>query len=325
MNVPGIDLSADPAELVRLSRILEEGWARGRERGAIAYDPGDIEPFVSGAFRYHFLPGRESRPRSLAANAKGGLRRPHAPCPFDPPEFLIEREVARASGTAGAYHLSLNKFPVVPLHYLAIRPATDPPATLPQRIVGAGELEDMLRLAALLGPPWRLFFNSNAGADGSRSGSSVNHWHFQLFPDAWSVAARAPAVEREAGGVETGRIPDWSAHHRLYRSRDAAALARALWGDLEAIDREDIAYNIEVFPPADGRLVVLLFPRAPVPDLHLPWGDVIRGDFGGFELTGSVVVPTARAFDWVRAHPDEAAALMVERMRDGTTARLFRY
>ncbi len=301
-----------------LPPLLEEGWSAGLAGGAISYDPDEVEPLVLPPFTFHHLPGRESRPRSAIRGPIDGLRRPHSPCPFDVPEFLEKREVLRARGAGRLYHVALNKYPVRRLHYLAIRPAGDPPATLPQRLIGAGEIEDMLRLAASLGHPWRLFFNSNRGADGSRSGSSVNHWHFQVFPDESIILARAPRIEGASGGVEIGRIPDWPARHRLYRSRDGAALAEAVWGDVARIDALDRAYNLEVAPRAEGDLVAALFPRAPTADLELPGAGTLSGDFGGFELSGSVVVPSRPIFEWVQSHPEESAALVRERMRAGT-------
>ena len=63
----------------------------------------------------------------------------------------------------------------------------------------------------------------------------------------------------------------------------------------------------------------MFFPRAPVEDLKPPSGGTLGGDFGGFELSGSVVVPNREVFDWVRAHPGESVAFILERMRSGTT------
>ena len=87
---------------------------------------------------------------------------------------------------------------------------------------------------------------------------------------------------------------------------------------LDGINRLDIAYNLEISPREDGRLVVALFPRAPSAELALPGGGSLSADFGGFELTGGVVVPNRRLFEWVRSRPGESAALIRERMRAGT-------
>ena len=320
MTVPSFDLSPVERGPDRaLSPLLVEGWNRGLKQGTIAYDPEEIEPLAVPPFHFHLLPGRESRPRSpVTGGAPVGLRRPHLPCPFDAPGFLDEREVLRARREDRRYHLVLNKYPVRRIHYLAVRPGGDPPPTLTQCLLGAGEIEDMLRLGARLGHPWRLFFNSNSGADGSRSGSSVNHWHFQIFLGDQSVLARPARIDGAAGGVEIGRIPDWPAHHRLYRARDGAALAAALWRDVAEINRLDIAYNLEISPREDGRLACALFPRAPTRELELPGGGSLSADFGGFELTGGVVVPDRRLFEWVRTRPEESAALIRERIRTGT-------
>jgi len=289
-------------------------------RGAIAYSPGEAEVLTFPPFRFYFLPGREARPRDPNARAgPPGLHRPHRPCPFDADDFLAEREVLRVARGGRSYHIALNRFPVLKLHHLAIRPSSEAEVTLPQRLGGAEEIEDMLRLAALLGPPYRLFFNSNQGADGSRSGSSVNHWHFQIFPSDFGAVWRATRTTSGAGPVERGAISDWPARHRLYRSRDGEALATALWADVRAVVALDRAYNVEILALGEGDLLALLFPRSPVGDLSLPDGNVLSGDFGGFELTGGVVVPGRSIFQWVQSHPREAVRRMIERIREGTS------
>src|SRR5207249_2840250 len=123
------------------------------------------------------------------------------------------------------------------------------------------------------------------GADGSRSGSSVNHWHFQLFPTEWGVASMPARFESKGGPVSIGAIAGWPAHHRLYVSSDAKALGDAVWRDLRRVDELDRAYNLEVLACPEGDVEALLFPRAPVPDLVLPSGGSLPGDFGGFELS----------------------------------------
>jgi hypothetical protein len=302
----------------RLPLLFQEGFGLGLARKTISYDPAGVETLEVPPLCFHFLPGREGRPRTAPLPGESGLGRPHRACPFDSEEFLAEREVLRVSRGSRSYHLAFNKYPVLPLHYLAIRPAYEPPETLPQRLFGAEEIEDMLRLASLLGSPYRLFFNSNRGSDGSRSGSSVNHWHFQIFPAKKSVAERAPLVTPSPDGVERTMIPGWPAHHRFYRSADGGALSRTLWADVSRVGARDIAYNLEVAAGEGGRVAAVLFPRAPVEDLLLAEGRTLPGDFGGFELSGAVVVPTREAFQWITAHPGQAVALVLDRLRQGT-------
>jgi hypothetical protein len=55
-----------------------------------------------------------------------------------------------------------------------------------------------------------------------------------------------------------------------------------------------------------------------VADRTVPGIGVISGDFGGFELSGNVVVPARMLFDWVRAHPAQAVEMVAARMRAGT-------
>jgi hypothetical protein len=318
MKVPLIDLPTLRGAARDVAALLEDGWAGGLRRGAIAYDPAEVETFSAPPFDFLLLPGRETRPRPPAHEVQGGLRRPHAACPFDEREFLDEREVVRAVRLGRAYHVALNKFPVLPLHYLAIRPINCPPETLPQRLCDEREIEDMILLAGVLGPPYRFFFNSNRGGDGSTSGSSVNHWHFQIFPTDHGIILRPPRIQAVEQGVEVGEIPDWPARHRLYRSRDTAALARAIWRDLASIDARDAAYNLEIGPGADALFTALLFPRAPVGGQAIPGIGTLSGDFGGFELSGNVVVSVRKLFDWVRAHPARAVGMVTARMRAGT-------
>src|SRR6266511_1262811 len=205
-SVPWFDLASSAAAADRrLPSLLEEGWARGRARGALSYDPEGIEVLEIPPLSFYFLPGREARPRSApGADEPHRLARPHRPCPFDEPAFLEEREVVRARHRSRVYHLALNKYPVLRLHYLAIRPASEPPPLLPQRLTGPEEIEDLLRLADHLGPPYRLFFNSNRGADGSSSGSSVNHWHFREAGKDLEVVNRPPRIASRSGEVEYG-------------------------------------------------------------------------------------------------------------------------
>src|SRR5262245_49974311 len=244
--VPVIDLAAArTAAEPSLPSMLEQGWQWGRASGSLAYDPEEIETLAVPPLTFYHLPGREARPRAAPeAGERLHLGRPHRPCPFDSPEFLEEREVVRLRHRERIYHLALNKFPVLPLHYLAVRPAWEPAERLPQRLTGPDEIEDLLRLAALLGPPYRLFFNSNRGGDGANSDSSVNHWHFQIFPSVSEVVNRAPQISARSGEVEQGSLPDWPARHRLYRSADPQPLAEAVWAAVSKIDALDVAYNL---------------------------------------------------------------------------------
>jgi len=320
MTVARLDLTpAGTGPDPRLRSALEAGWKSGLDRGVLAYDPLEVEVFEVPPLRFYCLPGRETRPRIAPPLGEShSLRRPHTACPFDGGEFIKRREVLRARRGNRLYHLTINKFPVMPLHFLAVRPADDPAESLPQRLQGPGEIEDMMLLAERLGPPYHFFFNSNQGADGSRSGSSVNHWHFQIFPDERLVTRRPPEILGREGGVETGRIADWPACHRLRISKDAQALAEEVWKDVQRVDAADRAYNLQLTPWKEGDLLAVLFPRAPVGDEILPGGLTVSGDFGGFELTGGVALSSREVFGWVKAHPGEAKALIFERMARST-------
>jgi hypothetical protein len=195
---------------------------------------------------------------------------------------------------------------------------------LPQRIHGPEEIEDSLLLLAALGPPWRFYFNSNRGSDDSRSGSSVNHWHFQLFP--FPASYESPLLERPATvlrkeeGLSIGRVESWPASHLFIEgeTRLAGAAAEILWRWLEAPHERRSAYNIEEAPLGGGRFRMFLFPRRYAPEALVPGAGALAADFGGWELSGDIVIPTREILERVRAHPEEALRITEERLRATT-------
>jgi hypothetical protein len=309
-------LAIDGRRDARVAAALDAGWARVAERGGIDYEPSAVEELRCPPFRFLHLPGRLRRPGASVAPPRG-LLRPHAPCPFDGPAVYALREVLRFRRAERTYHLIANRFPVRPLHFLAVRSADAPADLLPQCLLGPEEIEDALLIARAVGPPYRFFFNSNTGADGSDSGSSVNHWHFQLFPDRGDLLEGSPA-----GALETaGSIPGWDVPHRLHASADAGALARRVWADVERVIALDVAFTVIVRPCDDDRLAAAFVARAPVEPIAPPGVEgagALPARFGGFELTGSVVVHERPLFEWARKHPRQAAALARERLRRGT-------
>jgi len=113
---------------------------------------------------------------------------------------------------------------------------------------------------------------------------------------------------------------------RLYIDReggvtidDCSKVSRQMSAMLDVEDFIPHAYNLEVSPRETGDLVVILFPRAPIADIRIPSIGTLPGNFGGYELSGSVVVPGKEIFDWIRNHPQEAVDLTLERLRAGTT------
>jgi hypothetical protein len=316
-----------------LLRLLEAGWRKGLSSRLIHYDPGAAEVLSLARFRYHYLPGRQSRPGSWCPpGPEDTLSRPHAPCPFDGAEFVARRELARLERAGRAYHLVANRYPVTPLHFLAVRSAAAPPELLPQRLHGPEEVEDLLLTIAAIGPPYRAYFNSNRGANGSQSGSSVNHWHFQLFPhprgrssfDEEEIVARREAGEEPPPVASVFEAPSWPARHAILEAGGAerfAALTAALWMRLEAIHSLDAAYNLEVSLLPDGRLRAILFLRSPPPrDIAVPGLGSLSPNFGGWELTGDIVIPDGAMLRWIEAHPQAAEELTADRLREATRA-----
>lgn len=222
------------------------------------------------------------------------------------------------------YHLTWNRYPVTPLHFLVVRERSAAPETLPQCIHGARELEDMLLVLGMLGPPYRAYFNSNSGTDGSRSGSSVNHWHFQLFPfprefDSPLLREGPDELDRTVG-LKVGRYPEWPARHLFVDGalEDIPSAALCLWERLRRIHELDAAYNIEVATMGPRKFRAFLFPRRPVPPLAVPGIGELDWTPGGWELSGDIVVAKEELFDWVRRHPSQALRLTRERLRQST-------
>ncbi len=324
------ELPQSPSASVRRSQFrnaLDVGWekARANARSAegLEYDPADSRVVVRGAFRYRYLPGRAARPRSRARGQPGDLFLEHSACAFDEDDFL-RRIFLTVERRGRAYGLTANRYPVVSRHFLIARDRGANEAELSQRLYGPDELADMILLLVAIGPPLRFFFNSNPASDGSVSGSSVNHWHFQCFAE--DVGASGPifddtsAAVTIAPGVTAGRVPDWRAHHAFVdgdaRSVDAAA--RALWSLVDSVHEIGAAYNVEIAARKDATFRALVFPRAPAADRTLPTGGLLRASFGGCELTGDLVIDDVKAFDWIAENAQAADTLTEVRYEETT-------
>lgn len=292
----------------------------------VAYDPAAAEKVIAPPYRYHYLPERATRPgaRKDPRAPPEGIRRPHSPCPFDGEDFVEEREVFLAHRGGREVHLICNRYPVTPHHHLAVRTAAAPPSTLPQHIHAPEEIEDFLLFLGMLGEPYRSYFNSNRGADGSQSGSSVNHWHYQLFPypkEASSPLLSMPATPlRDEGPLTIGRIAGWPASHLFLEggADGIEAAACVLWRWLQPVHERSSAYNIEAVALRGGRFRAFLFPRRPAPDAEVPGAGTLSADFGGWECSGDIVIPTREILEWVRARPEDALRLTEKRLRETT-------
>lgn len=319
-------MSMAPTELSlehdrELGARIEERWNEIFARGEVAYDPADARVFRFRQFLYHYIPGRSSRPGANVALSPLGLKRPHTPGPFDDIPALEAREVLHPRRESRDYFLIANKFPVKRLHLLLVRDPREDAATLPQRLFGPAEIEDALRLARGLGPEYRSFFNSNSGADGSSSGSTVNHWHFQILPHGGGAFEQLFLEHRGPAplGPEAGRLPAWEIPHVLHHGTDLPALATAIWPAVERVTELGCAYNLEIAVGGpDGHTAVALFARAPLPPTTIPGFGEFSNRYGGWELSGDVVIYDEDVFDWICEHPEEADALAWRRLRDGT-------
>jgi len=330
---PVFALEARPSDTI--VPVLRSGWdgalpkatpdGNSKEWG-VSYDPAEVAIVRNPPFQFHSLPQRLQRPRvgSGTTPFPGCLRRPHEPCPFDSEDFLTRREVARLERGQRIYALVCNRFPVAAVHFLAIRHPGADADSLPQYIREAEDLEDLLRLVGLLGPPWRCYFNSNLGSDGSSSGSSVNHWHLQFFPyfenSPSTLLTDGVKIEREVGGVRWGQVNGWAAHHCFLEGgrREIEAAAAGLWESIAVLNERGSAYNLEGVALEHGRFRLFLFPRRAAPPVAFGDAGELGCDMGGCELGGHFIIPNPTVFDWIRAHPKEALELSRKRLREST-------
>lgn len=310
----------------RFLSALATGWDRILAQGGIAYDPVHALCFEEEGWRFHHVPGRSRRPVADGLTAEAyGVARAHTPCPFEGPELLKVREILRFQRQGRTYHLIANKFPVKRLHFLGVRSSAAPQDLLPQCLFGAQEIEDLLLLCRGLGPPLHFFFNSNSGSDGSCSGSTVNHWHVQIFPHQqgamnlfFDELDRHPGRFPRKTQLFKGRMPGWEYPHRLYRSSRPELVAEPLWADARRAVSLDIAFNVEMAAEEGEAVTAAFFARAPVPPIRIEGAGELSNRFGGWELTGEVVVYDRPVYDWLAERPKEAVKIARERLRAGT-------
>jgi len=310
-----------------LGRTLDAAWRHGLKSGLVAYDPagGEVAIVEQPPYRYHYLPSRATRPGAHKRDAPPpeGLRLPHVACPFDDPSFVGEREVVRLERSGRVYHLVANRYPVTPFHFLPVRSADAPPGELTQHVHAPHEIEDLLLILAMTGPPYHVYFNSNRGRDDSQSGSSVNHWHGQLFPlkgDAGGLFRASARLLRFEEGLEVGRIDPWPAHHVLVDGRpdEFTAIAEVIWREVSALNEVNSAYNLEAAFTHGDRIRAFLFPRRPAPAATVPGAGPLSSNFGGWELTGDIVIPTREILEWIAGNPRAAHELTTRRLQETT-------
>ena len=308
-----------------LGRFLGAAWSRSLTDGTVAYDPTESLRIVAAPFCYHYLPQRAARPRrpETAPPPAGGVLAPHTPCPFDGDAFVAERGLGTLTRDGRSYTLAVNRFPVTSGHFLAIRHATAAPASLPQAMTSVADLEDALLFAATLGDPYRVYFNSNRGGDGSFSGSSVNHWHVQCFPffdGSPSTLLEEPEVLQTEGPLTIGRTPHWPARHRFVEGPAAAFsdAAAVLWRFVSAAHARDAAYNMEIATLPGNRLRAYFFLRRGAPPREIPDVGFLSPNMGGCELSGHLVLPDEAMFEWTKAQPRAANQCTEQRLTETT-------
>ena len=322
-------VALDGVPSLALADFLFASWERDLDTGLVAYGLEDVRTLRRGPYRFHYLPGRSARPGSqnVVDGPPEGIFVPHGPCPFDEDDVAEEREIVRVCRDGREHRLICNRFPVITPHFLGVRPvegAID--ELLRQHLHGPEELEDLLLLVVMLGPSMRVFFNSNRGADGSSAGSSINHWHFQLFPfDEETPPALRDGelrVDSKRGGVSCGCLGGWPARHvAVDAPRESIPEAAALlWDRLLSVHARSAAYNIELMLRDDNVLRAVLYARSPAKPARIADVGELHTGFGGWELSGDFIVPTRRLFDWMEARPEEAEKISTLRLRETTRA-----
>jgi hypothetical protein len=91
-----------------------------------------------------------------------------------------------------------------------------------------------------------------------------------------------------------------------------------IWEAVERAHARNGAYNLEVVPRDDGSVRAIFYARAPAESVEIAGVGVLDTKFGGCELTGDFVVERREVFDWLGAHPEEAARLSEARLRETT-------
>ena len=301
-----------------LHERIDADWQRRLDSGTVHYDPSRALSFLCDDLTFRHIPGRDTRPQPTIARERLGVLSAHTACPFDDVDELTDRQVFPFEHKSRGYHVIANRYPVTHRHYLIVRSPLADARVLPQCLFGPDEIEDLLLFAGALGSDFRSSFNSNPGRDLSHSGASINHWHSHFLPlrgGPLEIPIADTTAPRDTVRVE--RVAELRVPHRVYKSGDTGRLAQRIWEDFRAILDLDCAFNLEIFASRSG-LGAALFARRPVDAVEIPGVGTFTSRFGGFELTGNVVVYDRNVFDWMRERPERAAEMAWDRLQRGT-------
>lgn len=319
-----------PANLPELVRTK---FNTAKTNGDVNFYPTQVAVLKIGSvpFQLRFSPSLANKPKGPppASDGPGNKAKPFNPFEDPPPTALI-------SELQPGHRLVLNKFAIVPEHFLLITRAFKQQTHL----LGADDLAAAHACARAYhedgGQELFVFFNS-----GEHSGASQPHRHLQLLPadkmreglagaggegEGWSVLADrlttprgdggaadegsvvraelplATFAERIAGDVEPEALR--AAYVRLYRRACAAAgLEESELGDLAGDDvPAKISYNLGM-----TRTSLVICPR-------VAEGDVVRSRDGkevgrlalnGTVLAGTALVKSEAEWDALRADPGQ--------------------
>ncbi|POR36316.1 Uncharacterized protein TPAR_03485, partial [Tolypocladium paradoxum] len=173
---------------VNLPELVATTFAKARLDGALHYFPTQVTilPVGSIPFQLRFSPALANKPKGPPPDASS----PRPPTPADP--FAHPPPGLFIASLGPAHYLVLNKFAVVPEHFIlattAFRPQT--------HVLEAADLDAtracIRAYAAAGGGGLFAFFNC-----GQHSGASQPHRHVQLLP----VARMRDGLDASAGGA----------------------------------------------------------------------------------------------------------------------------
>ncbi|KAI0025022.1 ATP adenylyltransferase-domain-containing protein [Xylariomycetidae sp. FL0641] len=317
-----------PAVPARLPALVKAAFAKAKANGDLTYYPTQVAVLSAGAhpFQLRFSPALASKPKAAAAApsppAGSGDQKPYDP-------FASPSPALRVAALPPAHTLVLNKFAVVPEHFILATAAWAPQT----HVLAAGDLAAAWACVDAYhrdgGGELFVFFNS-----GEHSGASQPHRHLQLLPVAcmraglpeeggrWDVLADRLAAGAGAAEAQPDALPfavfaaemdaqmSAEARHALYVSLyRRAARAAGVAGEVPAAGEARVSYNL-----AMTRTAMAVCPRvaegAGVRDARGREAGFVA--LNGTVLAGTALVKNQAEWDAVRANPDALQRVLAQ-------------
>ncbi|KAI1393819.1 HIT-like protein [Hypoxylon trugodes] len=306
---------ARPTVPPNLPNVVKTAFSKAQINGDVTYYPTQVAVLTPGriAFQLRFSPALAQKPKAPKPRQPGG--KPFNPFENPSPDMLIGE-------VAPSHRLVLNKFAVVPEHFILVTRNFKPQTHVLER-------DDLAATYACIqayreeeeggqeqGQDLFAFFNS-----GPHSGASQPHRHLQLLP----VSRMKDGLSGVAGGsdwrvladnltesdeelpfrVFTARMhPDMSAEerHRAYLElyRDAV---RAVLPDAKVRDEGEaqISYNVAM---TSNSLVICPRMAEGAAIKNKSGEDVGEVSLNGTVLAGTALVKNQAEWDALRENPD---------------------